>query len=265
VRFVRIGAGDRPVFQERVAALERIATYPLGSDTFQIDHGRDYWAFFDRLGEIEYHAALDGEKVVAVAAGVLRTVPLSKNGKTVRTWYLCDAKVHPDYRGQRIPLRILRSAFLWNYLRCPHGYAISMDPPQGENRVVRLAGKWRWSPARPVGKLAIFSLDEEQARRAAPVVADHRGPVSYLSLLGVKDLVLGSTKNPLPLLHVQWGAAPAAVREPRAGHVHMVCAPVGDALERALTGLGLAPSARASIIAHRMKGCDWTFVRTSEI
>jgi hypothetical protein len=44
----------------------------------------------------------------------------------------------------------------------------------------------------------------------------------------------------------------------------MVCAPEQDALSADLRGLGLAPSATASIIAHRMQS-DWRFIVTSEI
>ena len=89
----------------------------------------------------------------------------------------------------------------------------------------------------------------------------------------MKDLVLGSTGARLPLLHLEWttGAAPGArdpsttVAEPRDGHTHMLCAPHDDPLAADLTARGLAPTARASVIAHRMQECDWRFVLTSEI
>jgi hypothetical protein len=77
--------------------------------------------------------------------------------------------------------------------------------------------------------------------------------------------VLASTGAPMPLLHAQFG--PAAERggasEPQAGSVHMFCAPETDPLHTEL--LGVAPSASATVIHHRMGASDWKFVLTSDI
>lgn len=259
LRYVRIRRKDRSRYQEPLAALEKKARYPLGEDSFTIEHGADYFAFFDRLGTVEYHAALDGDRVVAVGCGILRRVPR-------RTWYLCDLKVDPEYRGRRIPLAMLSRAFLPNYLRCPRGYAISMNPAKGENRVVRLLQKFRWARITVPAYLEIYSLDDARMREVAPVVERHRGPISYLSLAGKKDLVLASTGRPLPLMHVQFGpCAEAGAREPRDGHAHMLCAPGGDPLAHALAERGIAPTATASIVQHRMSWSDWRFVLTSDV
>lgn len=275
VRFLRVTPAERLPFGSRLAALEKLATYPLGADSFQLDHGPDYFAFLDRLGEeVDYRVALEGDELVAVGAGILRNVPLRAGGSTVRAWYGADLKVHPQHRGRRIPLRLLARAFPWNYLRCPRGYGISMDPGDGRaNPVVRLLGRWRWSPFRCATTLGLWSLDRDQARAALPIVEARRGRLRWRSLAGVKDLVLTSTGARLPLLHLEWvtGAAPGArdpsttVAEPQADHTHMLCAPRDDPLAVDLQARGLAPSARASVIAHGLQGCDWRFVLTSEI
>ncbi len=293
-RIAKVRPRERAAFQARLAALERLATYPLGDDTFRLDHGPDYFAFFDRLGEVLYAAALEGETLAAVACGMLRRVPFRQGEAPRRTWYLADLKVHPDYRGRRLPLRMLGRYFPWNYLRCPRGYAISMDPAGGgPNRIARLLGHWRWSPIAAVATLLIWSLDAAAAERAAPIVVRHRGPLSVRSLEGVKDLILGSTGRRMPLLHAEWPrrlgshaepppdparagpSTPGSLRSasaqgerflgPQAGHTHMFCAPEGDPLAADLAGLGLRPGATATILAHRMKRCDWRFVLTSEI
>jgi hypothetical protein len=275
VKVLRVDPADRLALGPRLAALEKLATYPLGADSFQLDHGPDYFAFLDRLGaEVDYRVALEGDELLAVGAGVLRQVPLRAGERTTRAWYGADLKVHPQHRGRRIPLRLLGQAFPWNYLRCPRGYGISMDPGDGRsNPVVRLLGRWRWSPFRLATTLVLWSLDRDQARAALPVVEARRGPLRWRSLAGVKDLVLKSTGARLPLLHLEWttGAAPGArdpsstVAEPQPDTTHMLCAPHDDPLAGDLAGRGLTPSARASVIAHRMDGCDWRFVLTSEI
>jgi hypothetical protein len=145
-----------------------------------------------------------------------------------------------------------------------------MNPAQGENRVVRLASHWRLSPMRVPAILELFSLDAETMRRVLPTVARHRGEVSFLSLGGVKDIVLESTGKPMPLLHLQHGLGAShgsgtLVSEPQEDHVHMLCSPASDPLNAELRALGLETSATASVLSHRMAGCDWRFVLTSEI
>ncbi|HBP18648.1 MAG TPA: hypothetical protein DEA08_12790 [Planctomycetes bacterium] len=252
---------------ERIAALEAAAVYPLGDDFFQIDHGPDYFAFFDRLGDLVYYAAFAGDRVAAVAAGILRQVPCAPGRRPRPAWYLCDLKVHPDFRRQRIPLKMLRASFLPNVLRCRRGYAITMNPAEGENPVVRLASHWRWTPIHFAATLQLYSCDADQMRALEPLVREHRGPVGYLSLSGVKDIVLQSTGEPLPLLHLVHGpeVARQTHTEPLPGATHMFCTPAGDPLDRAVQAAGHEPGSSASVIQHGMGRCDWRFVLTSEI
>jgi hypothetical protein len=259
---VRVVESNRASLEPGIVALEAGAEYPLGADFFKIDHGADYLAFFRRLGDVHYYAWLEGEGVAAVAAGILRATPAG------RAWYLCDLKVRRESRGSRIPLKMLRGAFLWNYLRCARGYAISMNPSDGSpNRIARLLKHFRWAPARIAGELSLWSLSAAEMRIALPALARARGEVSFLSLGGVKDIVLRSTGAPMRLLHAQFGplAEHTGPREPVEGAVHMFCAPRGDALGSELAALGFVPSATATIIAHRMERSDWRWVLTSEI
>ncbi len=257
---------ERAEFAPRIADLERGVLYPLGLDWFEVDHGRDYFAFFDRLGELSYLCILDGERVVGVCAAVLRKVP-APGGRLRRAWYLGDLKVRPEHRGRRLTARLVTWALPRKYPLCPRGYAVSMDPGDGgENRVVALLGRLPWTPLRVATTLVFYSLDEARMRALRPVLEAARGPLSFLSLNGKKDLVLKSTGAPMPLLHVQFGAqAEPGHPEPLADHVHMFCAPGADPLVPRLQALGHFPSATATLLHHRMAGWDWRFVLTSDI
>jgi hypothetical protein len=162
---------------------------------------------------------------------------------------------------------MLSRVFLPRYLQCRRGYAISMNPGDGSpNRIVRMMGHFRWARSALATQLSLFSLDTDTMTRVRPVVERHRGPVSFLSLAGKKDIVLASTGRPMPLLHAQFGpCAEAGASAPQPGHVHMLCAPENDALALELGALGLARSASASVIQHRMGHVDWRFVLTSDI
>ena len=262
-----IGPGDRATYQGRIRALEEGVTYPLGEDRFEIDHGEDYFAFFERLGELSYLAVLDGEEVVAAVAAVARRVPPSPGAPPRRAWYLCDLKVRPGHRGRRIPARLFAWALPRKYLACPRGYAISMNPGDGsENSVVRLLARFPVAPLSLGATLYLYSLDDGAMRAVRPVLEEARGPVSFLSLRDTKDIVLQSTHSPMPLLHVQFGPCGAeGDPEPEPGCVHMFCTPSEDPLVAKLREQGYAPSATAALVQHRMRDWDWRFVLTSDI
>lgn len=251
-------------WSQRVGAMEAGVTYPLGEDRFSIDHGANYFAFFERLGEVHYDVVLDGARVVAVLARVLRTLELG--GTPTSCWYLCDLKVHADYRGRRIPTLLAKHSFLRSYARCRRGFALTMNPPAGANRVVRLVQRLPIVPLDASTSVEIFSLDAEQMERAAPHVVQHRGPFGYRSLRGVKDIVLESTGEPMPLLHVQFGPNSDVNRDQlEEGATHMLCSPAGSPLSRALSDQGLVATASATVLSHGMGKTDFGFVLTSEI
>lgn len=256
-------------YKSRVAELEGKASYPLGpNERFKIDHGDDYFAFFRRMGELHYFVALDGERVVGVGAGILRDIPFTEGAAPQKSWYLCDLKVDPEYRGTFIPMQMFKSA-AWNAFKCTRGYAISMNPPSGQNRIVKMFNDHGWIPISPPKQLGIFSFDKQQVEAHRSIIEHHRGPMSYLSLKGKKDLILESTKAPLPLLHVQFdriaGSEPLLVEAPEEGHTHMFCALQDSLLSQELGRHGVEPVATASILSRGMETTDWSFVLTSDI
>ena len=260
-------AEEWKVFQSRIAELERGTSYPLGEDRFEIDHGADYFAFFTRLGQLHYYVVLDGERVVAVAAAILRRVPLASGEKPKAVWYLCDLKVHPEYQGRYIPVSIFVHAFPKLYPRCARGYAISMDADsERPNRVARMLKRFPLAPMLIATRLGIISLDAKQMQEVEPLLREHFGCVSYLSLAGKKDIILQSTGAPMPLLHVQFGpCAEQGLTEPREGYVHMFCVSMDHPLLEVLEHQGVSPSATATVVHHRMEKWDWGFILTSDI
>ena len=267
MKLMRITDELRPAFQERLKDFDSHWTYPYGEDRFRIDHGPDYFAFFDRLGELYAYAWVEDDRIVGTGAAVLRRVPFVAGQPPKKTWYLCDGKVHPDHRGKRLAFRAATSRFLTHYLRAPRAYAVSMNPGDGsENPVVRHALRYRLAPLEVAGILDIFTLDADAMRAHEPLLVEHRGPVSYLSLEQKKDIVMQSTGERMPLIHVQFGpCAERGAAEPLPGHTHMFPALRDGELSRAMIDAGIRPSADASLLAHRMKRCDWRFVLTSDI
>jgi hypothetical protein len=267
LKFHKIVPEERQLFQSRIAAIEKIATYPLGDDFFQIDHGNDYFAFFNRLGKVDYYMLCDGERVAAVGAGILRNIAYRQGQPAQLAWYLCDLKVHPDYQRRNLSLQILSRAIVDGMPKCARGYLISMNPGDGNpNRLVRVLEKYPVVKFTTATQLNIYSFDAEYMRSIAPLIIEHRGKIAYRSLGGIKDLQLQSTGQKLPLLHLQWGEdIDDLISEPIAGFTHMFCVPNSDNLADLLTARSIYPNATASVVSHGMSECDWQFTLTSDI
>ena len=255
------------VFQSRIADLEKGTSYPLGEDRFEIDHGEDYFAFFTRLGQLHYYVVLDGERVVAVAAAILRRVPSANREKPKTVWYLCDLKVHREYRGRYLPLSIFVNAFPKLYPLSAHAYGISMDADtERPNRVALMLKRFPLAPMSVATKLGIISLDAKQMREVEPILRGHFGCISYLSLEGKKDIILQSTRSAMPLLHVQFGpCAEQGQAEPLDDYIHMFCVAMDHPLLKVLKRQEIYPSATATVVHHRMEKWDWSFILTSDI
>lgn len=275
MHLLRITRAELPRYQAELEALEHESVYPLGDDAFRISHGADYFAFFERLGRVEYFAMQDptppgggAPRIAGVGCVILRP---EEDGVPPR-WYASDVKVHPDYRGQHVVVKMLYRGFLPLYARCRRGYAIAMDPADGRvPPAVRSMQHYAFLPKFGTDhfRLALFSVDAARMEELLPLVAKVRPDrrARFVSTAGIKDLVLESTKKHYPLLHLTFSdrPAPRVYAEPQADHVHMWCLPTTHALVAELEARGVRPSATATVIKHRLPTLDGTKIDTSEI
>jgi GNAT superfamily N-acetyltransferase len=271
MRLVRVFPAQLPRYQARLEALEALAEYPLGGDAFTLSHGDDYFAFFARMGRLAYYALEHDGDVVAVGCGMLRPAASSALGRLPRRWYIADLKVHPAWRGQHLPLRMLRGAFLQNYLRCARGYGVAMDPHDGRTPPALRSFQHFPLLARTTSTRAfavdLWSATDDGLARALPLLVAARGPPRFVSLTGVKDLLLRSTGAPLPLVHLSWTDTPAprVTTAPTPGAAHMWCTARTSPLRARLCDLGLSPTATATVLAHRLPSLTGDHIETAEI
>ncbi|HHT0593895.1 TPA: hypothetical protein ACTXXA_002789 [Legionella anisa] len=267
MKLVRLTRESMNLYLTQILDLEREVTYPYGDKFFKIDHGNDYFAFFERLGKLRYYVLLDKHRVAGVVAAVLRTVPSRIGLKKI--WYYCDLKIHPDYRGQHLPIKMAYKIYLRNLLSSWNGFGISMNPLTGssQNRMTRLAKWLRWIHVRDT-QLSLFSLDHDSMQMAQPILERHRGDVRFLSLEGIKDLVLTHDQSRIPVLHAQFGEMGKGSEKeypPQEGHIHMFCATSEDPLVEELSGIQLFPSSTITLLNCGTKPRNWDWILTSDL
>lgn len=260
VEIIELTKNNKSKFNRKLQDFEKKLShwYPLGDDFFNITHGGNYYGFFERMGKMYMKLCIYNKKVVGTACGILRNI------KSESVWYLCDLKIDPEFRGKHIPfkmmLRSLDKLCISNKV-----YGISMNNDK-ENRVMRLAKNIPIFNFKNGGKLMIYSLDYEKFMSVMPIISEHRGNISFLSLTGIKDLILKSTNKPLPILHVQWGKDnQTELINPIEGYTYMFCCLEGDKMYNELTDNNIITDISATIIHYNMDNCDWKFILTSEI
>lgn len=274
-------ANLRTKYHEKIKAFEKELAdwYPLGHrESFKIDHGSDYYRFFQRLGQMHMVIAVNKkDKVVGVGCGMLRTVPIKfkKNNiwsnssfSKTQVWYIGDVKISQKYRKRHIPWQLMRDSW-WKIFKSARFYGISMDPKDKPNPVVRLGSNIPFVNFKIAGTLLIYSCGYEEIQRAMPIIYRHRGLFCFVSLLGIKDIILKSTEQPIPLLHVHWGAEPERASHiyqyPIPKYTHMFCSPAWDPMIIELASVNITTQVTATILHCNMNQCDWKFILTSSI
>ena len=253
--------------------------YPLGPDKFYLDHGKDYCQFFRRLGQLEMHICVNKKKdIVGTCAMILRNIPNemeldnSNSDSYEKVWYLSDLKIEKDFRGKHIPSQFITKNFIGKYLKSNKAYGITMDDKKN-TRIVDICNKNSYMnmfKLSPVGKLYLYTVDYELMQLLHTVLNSNRGRIGYISLKGIKDLILKSTKNTMPLLHVQWGKFGTFEGEntfdyPMEGYSHMFCLYETDPLKQMLDNLNIMTDVTATIVQYNMEDINWDFVLTSDI
>ena len=125
------------------------------------------------------------------------------------------------------------------------------------------------------GKLMIYSINFQKLLQILPIIQKHRGTdVKFLSLQGIKDLVLKSTGKRYPLLHLQFPCTSnyesnqekgKVYRKPVKNFQYMFCCHESDPLKMDLDKCGIFTDIFAKIISANMDNCDWKFVSTADI
>lgn len=313
IHFAFVPAAELGPYVDGLRAIERDQRYPIadGADFFTIDHGERYEAFFTNLGrEAQFLVALDDDRVIGAIGGMLRQVEI--RGRLVQAIYGADWKLARAYRGKGVARKML----LWGARRVfsregrsywRYAYVAAMRGSRGDvMRSVRGFHVGRLAHA--AGVLAVYFVDP--ARLAAlrlegapppPVpgegidlshaIAGPVEPPGLVSTAGRKDLRLGSTGKPWPLVHLPygpsrwsptWGAylrscGEALVESSRTGTTGATPGAVACfAVDRRLTshiswlaGQGVEPGATCSVYAFdftlRARRAAWLHLATSEI
>lgn len=249
--------------------------YPYGEDKFHIDHGENYFAFFERLGDLHYIAKIEPKgNIVGSVACILRKIKrwdpnnFHSPQKLTNVWYIGDLKLDPSYRNQRFPLKIFLRCGVPFWFKSNRVYAISMDSGSNPNRILKLAQKIPFGNFKNGGKLYIYSLNKTEIQNIHSILTLRFGSYHFVDLKGVKDLILESSGERMKIKHLVRDCyiSPKSLESQECdSFTHMFCLHSSDSLIERLKGLGITTQTTATIIHRGMENTDWSFINTSEL
>jgi Fe-S cluster biosynthesis and repair protein YggX len=182
---------ERAEYSKKLQHFESQFVYPLGDKTFTIMHGAvsDYFTFFEHLGEVHYFVMEENEEIIGAFCAVLRD-----------TWYLCDFKIHPDYRGKKLYLKLMRKYFFKLYFKKNTMFAINMSPTK-DNKLVKHTQKiLRFLAINNEAKyLSQFTM-QELKEKSAVLDPDFWDNHYIVTNNGHKDIVVDGQS--MPLYHI---------------------------------------------------------------
>ena len=266
-----------------------VQKYPLGNDSFTINHGDNYFSFFQRLGEVYYFLIVKEKQIIGTGCAILRECGNNK------FWYLCDLKISKEHRGQNLTIGLFVKMFWKFFFKVWQGYLISMDP--NSSQIVHIFNKIKNLLYIDIknDKLLIYSLPKEHMETIEKYLEPVFGKITYLSLAGKKDLVISSTNRAIDLYHLQHGplkigtessdflGAPMnfdlqssrgsvtakentkILKEIPDGATIMFCLNSNSPLVNILEKYNITTNISATIISYRMDFFDWNNILTSDI
>jgi hypothetical protein len=257
-------SNDKRNYHSKIKKFEKKLAhwYPLGSDYFKITHGKNYYKFFERLGQLTMIACMHKNNIIGTFFGVLRKIHNKK------VWYIADFKIDPLFRGKQLSYAML-SKGVPKLLTTTRFYGISMNTTNKKNKVLTIANKVPFVNIKS-NQLLIYSVNYDQLLNILPILTYFRGRVSYLSLNGVKEMKLKSTQKRMNVFHIQWttntkNTISNVTNIPIPNYTYMFCCLHNDLMVSYLRSKNVTTDITATIIYNNMDHFDWKFILTSDI
>ncbi len=259
---------EQEKYNAKLNEFEKNFSYPLGNDRFTISHGKNYFQFFNNLGQAFHVLALHDDRIVASVAIVQRK--LIRNEFEEIAYYLCDLKILNAYRGKNIIQEFIKFARQFNVMlptdKC---YSVSMDSGNHNvNRLSKITSRMQDLNLELGGRLLIYLIDQKTLKTIETNLNQHFGSYEFKSLKGVKDLILQSTGQALNFVHL----FPKKIQEDPfqppfdiKTASYMFCLPEGSCLVEELHRKEVEHFATASILQKNMDLFKWNFITTGEV
>ena len=250
--------------------------YSFGSDLIMFNYGRDYFAFFRRLGHINYFIIKHNERkiIIGTLCMILRKFTLPKRGKNnMLFWYICDLKIDTEYRGQKLTSKLFEHIFYRMSLITRRGYLITMNPTS--QHIIHIINELQSTICTNYtsNKLLIYMVPFSIMKIIERFFICAFGKITYITLSGIKDIIFHNKKN-VKIYHLHHETNSALTNKLTSGiklseiqsdSMIMFCFPKASPLENIMNDFNIQTDISATIISWSMDFFDWHDILTSDI
>jgi len=264
LRYSWIQKENREKHQQALRELCRNSVMSSQGRRFYLDHGDDYFAFFDALGEGVFLGAFDGDKLVAISAAVLRKGSRRGKDQEIPFWQICDFRVLPGYSHEKLGKEMFLRATAKQWIRARRGCALVLQPFETTNSGAMPANDS--SKESPDESFVVFSLNGEEYERAIPMLQQHGFGWRLVSLHNSRRMVFLEGPPQSEVLHLHF--VPEAIEmnlNVDRDKIYVFCLSSRSEAVVSLKRSGLGPDGRVVVHQRRMKNWDWSWVNSSDL
>lgn len=243
--------------------LSKATPCPLGQHWYYTSFGRDYFSYFQSIGEPYLYGVIDKEKLVASVMLILANYNIAD--KVRKAWYICDFKIHPTYRNHTVSPALFKSEFFLNYLKAPRGFAIFTNKKTEPSRVLELADKFKMVPFHKVEEINNYFITAQELRKISDDLKFYKTSFKTVDLKDTKDLFLLDNKKRINVNYLHFSLGQMEENQIDDSALFSFCLTASDSLNAALAQKNIFPNTTGSIVAHNMAGFDWKNLNADQI
>lgn len=246
--------------------------YSLGLDSYLNNYGTNYFAFFERLGQVNCFIIKHiDSKIIIGSVCIIFKNHISYHKKTKRKlhyWYICDLKIDNKHRKQGLTIKLFEHIYHRFSLISQRLYLIAMDPDS--QQIIHIINKlqptihFKFKHKYKLTKLLIYTVPVIIMKEIERYFTCIFNKITYLALAGVKDMVLSSTGKSMNLYHLQHDNRGKKLMDVPEDVSIMFCFPKDSPLEDIMNSHDIRTDITATIISWSMNFFDWHDVLTSD-
>lgn len=199
MKFRLLKASEYSLYSEQLKQFEAQFNYPLGEQTFQINHGTadgNYFAFFQSLGNENVFILEHKGRLLGVGCAILRKVTREE---AQSFWYLCDFKLDQSVRGKNILTYLLIRYLIPFYCKSKNLVVINMSSPKN-NWLVKKINSTLFFLRLKIKPLYFYEWTNDEYEEVLNMIPDAFSDMALYTNYGNKDIIIGNEVR--PVIHI---------------------------------------------------------------
>ena len=196
MNFRLLKASEYSSYSGQLKQFEAQFNYPLGEQTFQINHGtadKNYFSFFQSLGKENVFILEHKGKLLGVGCAILRKVGAQS------FWYLCDFKLDKSVRGKNMLTYLLIRYLIPFYCKSKNLVVINMSSPNN-NWLVKKINSILFFLKLKIKPIYFYEWTNNEYEEVVNIIPEAFSDMALYTNYGKKDIIIDNEVR--PIIHI---------------------------------------------------------------